>query len=82
VSVEHTKPPPAAAAAAAAAGDDGLRVELSSGDGPGQLRTIQDIQEGELTTGNVSARVLLLRFLRVCRDRVMLWWCAGLFGVA
>jgi rRNA biogenesis protein RRP5 len=55
VSVEHTKPPTAAAAAAAAAVEDGLHVELSlrSGDGPRQLRTIADIQEGELTTGKV-----------------------------
>jgi rRNA biogenesis protein RRP5 len=60
VSVEHTKPP-----AAAAAVDDGVRVELSlrSGDGPGQLRTIQDIQEGELTTGKVRAGVVRLGVL-------------------
>lgn len=60
VSVEHTKPP--AAGAAAAAVDDGVRVELSlrSGDGPGQLRTIADIQEGELTTGKVCCSLLAI----------------------
>jgi rRNA biogenesis protein RRP5 len=67
VSVEHTKPLPAAAAAAAAVVDDGLRVELSlrSGDGPGQLRSIKDIQEGELTTGKVSMQGVLLSKLAV-----------------
>uniref|UniRef100_A0A383V4G5 S1 motif domain-containing protein n=1 Tax=Tetradesmus obliquus TaxID=3088 RepID=A0A383V4G5_TETOB len=73
VSVEHTKPPPAAAAAAAAAAvDDGVRVELSlrSGDGPGQLRTLADIKEGELTTGKVRRVERYGVFVELSRSRV------------
>jgi len=66
LSVEHTKPQPSAAPEGATTGsssssspleDDGVRVELSlrSAESSGQLRTLADIQEGELSGGKVGS---------------------------
>jgi rRNA biogenesis protein RRP5 len=67
LSVEHTKPQPSAAPEGATTGssssssrpleDDGVRVELSlrSAESSGQLRTLAEIQEGELSGGKVGS---------------------------
>jgi len=69
LSVEHTKPQPAAAPEGVAPGsnssssspleDAGVRVELSlrSAESSGQLRTLAEVQEGELSGGKVGISV-------------------------